>query len=205
MFDMDGTLLDLHYDNYFWKTHLLSAYAEKFQLNVIEAQDFIESQLNAKQEKIDWYCTDHWADFFDIDIIKLKKQVANKIRFRPGAEDFLVYLTRQKKSLWLVTNAHRDVVKIKCDKLPMVHYFEHIVSSHDFSEPKESQKFWQQLQKRFTFDKSRTLFIDDSLAVLRSAQKFGIQHLLAVSLPDLSDLPKDTMEFSFTNDFNELF
>lgn len=205
MLDMDGTLLDLHYDNYFWKTYLPNAYAEKLQISLDEAQNDLIPQFEEKQGHIDWYCTDYWADVLCMDIVDLKKQAASKIRFRPGAEAFLKHLKQQQKSVWLVTNAHRDVLKIKCDQLPLSSYFEHMISSHDFSEAKESQLFWQQLQQNFIFDENRTLFIDDSLPVLRSAQKFGIQHLLTVSLPDLLDEPKDTQEFAFTDDFSELF
>lgn len=204
MLDMDGTLLDLHYDNYFWKTFLPNAYAEQFQITFLEAQEILIPQFAAKQGLLDWYCTDYWADTLGIDIISLKKETAEKIQFRPGAEAFLNYLNEQGKSVWLVTNAHRDVLQIKCEQLPLSAYFEHMISSHDFFEAKENQQFWEQLKKNFIFDENRTLFIDDSLPVLRSAQQFGIQFLLAVELPDLTDEPKDTQEFAFTNDFSDL-
>ena len=204
MLDMDGTLLDLHYDNYFWKTFLPNAYAEQFQISLDEALAILIPKFQEKEGQLDWYCTDHWTDALGIDVISLKKQIVGKIQFRPGAELFLKHLNQQKKSVWLVTNAHRNVLKIKDEQLLLAPYFEHIISSHDFSQPKESQLFWQQLKQKFMFNESRTLFIDDSLPVLKSAQKFGIQHLLTVSHPDLFDEPKETGEFRPTNDFREL-
>ena len=205
MLDMDGTLLDLHYDNFFWKTFLPKAYAEQFQISLNEALTILIPKFQEKEGQLDWYCTDYWTNALGIDVISLKKQIVGKIQFRPGAELFLKHLNQQKKSVWLVTNAHRDVLKIKGEQLLLLPYFEHIISSHDFSQPKESQLFWQQLKQNFLFNEKRTLFIDDSLSVLRSAQEFGIEHLFTVSHPDSLTTPKETEEFKSTNDFSELF
>ena len=34
LLDMDGTLLDLHFDNHFWMEHLPRVYAEKQQITL---------------------------------------------------------------------------------------------------------------------------------------------------------------------------
>jgi putative hydrolase of the HAD superfamily len=48
------------------------------------------------------------------------------------------------------------------------------------------------------------LFIDDSLPILRSAQRFGVAHLLAVREPDSRRTPKDTEEFAAVDDYLDL-
>ncbi|MGE8099712.1 haloacid dehalogenase, partial [Pseudomonas fluorescens] len=54
------------------------------------------------------------------------------------------------------------------------------------------------------FDPRRSLFIDDTLPILRSARDFGVAHLLAVSQPDSRKEPKDTAEFTAVRDYREL-
>lgn len=198
LLDMDGTLLDLHYDNYYWVEYLPKLYAEKHQLSVNEAKGILKPILAAKFGQLEWYCTDYWSNEFDIDIAKSKAnfEVAKKIAFRPHAEKFLQTLNQMGKQVWMVTNAHRDVLNIKCQHLELKPHFEHLISSHDFGFSKEHLYFWQTLNQIFPFDPKRSLFVDDSLPILRTAQKFGIQHLRAISRPDSQKPQKDIEEFS---------
>ena len=41
LLDMDGTLLDLHFDNYFWQHHVPVRYAEKHKLELDDARNFL--------------------------------------------------------------------------------------------------------------------------------------------------------------------
>ena len=77
----------------------------------------------------------------------------------------------------LVTNAHRDSLNLKMEKTCLAPFFDAIVCAHDFGLAKEQPGFWQVLQENHPFDKNKTLLIDDSLAVLDSAKRFGIAHL----------------------------
>ncbi len=197
LLDMDGTLLDLHYDNYYWVEHLPKLYADKHGMSVDLAKQKIKPILAAKFGQLEWYCTDYWSNEFDIDIAKTKAayDVAQKISFRPHAEKFLEFLNQQGKQVWMVTNAHRDVLDIKCERLELVPYFEHLISSHDFGFSKEHLHFWQALKHAFPFDPERSLFVDDSVPILRTAQDFGIKHLRAISHPDSQKPEKNTEEF----------
>jgi putative hydrolase of the HAD superfamily len=78
-----------------------------------------------------------------------------------------------------------------------------VISSHEFNEPKESQRFWQQLQAREQFDPARTLFIDDTPRILASAQTFGIAHLLGIHQPD-SQQPRRMQGFAAIDNFDEI-
>jgi putative hydrolase of the HAD superfamily len=83
-------------------------------------------------------------------------------------------------------------------------HFDKVISSHDLGFPKESQKFWQSLEQIGHFDKARTLFVDDSISVLRSAERYGIEHLLMILRPDTKGPLRDAEHFSAIHDFSEI-
>ena len=68
----------------------------------------------------------------------------------------------------------------------------------------KNQQFWSALQADTGFDPARSLFIDDTLAILRSARAFGVAHLLAVRQPDSRKPARDTEEFAAQEDYREL-
>ncbi|MGH1539013.1 MAG: GMP/IMP nucleotidase [Arenicella sp.] len=205
MLDMDGTLLDLHFDNYFWCDYLPGVYAKTHSLDLQQSRDHLFPKLAAKRGQLEWYCVDYWSDELGIDIPALKAEVRHKIRFRPQAEQFLQQLGAMNKQVWLVTNAHRKVLSLKLEAVSMQEHFHELISSHDFGYPKEQQQFWQQLNAKHAFEPARTLFIDDSLPVLRSARQYGIGYLRAIELPDLLADSKDTEEFTAINQFSETY
>jgi len=198
LLDMDGTLLDLHYDNYYWLEYLPKLYALKYHTTVKHAKQTIEPLLAEKYGQLEWYSTEYWSKKFEIDIAKTKtdKEVVNKISFRPDAKLFLEAIKNKGKRLFLVTNADQHVLKIKKELLDLDEYFDHLISTHEFGFCKESTEFWPAFQQRFPFDPSRSLFVDDNLPILRVAKEYGIAHLRAITLPDSQKPAKDTQEFS---------
>ena len=89
LLDMDGTLLDLHFDNYFWLTHLPKRYAETHGVDEAEATQKLHSLIRAHEGTLAWYCIDFWADELKIDILSLKEEVQHKIQIRPFVIEFL--------------------------------------------------------------------------------------------------------------------
>ena len=47
--------------------------------------------------------------------------------------------------------------------------------------PKEDLLFWQRLREKISFDPSRALLADDTVAVLETAERFGIRFLVQVA------------------------
>ncbi|MFK8067365.1 MAG: GMP/IMP nucleotidase [Gammaproteobacteria bacterium] len=203
-FDMDGTLLDLYFDSYFWLTHLPKRYAEIHNIDEHSARNKIVPELQKKEGTLEWYCLDHWSNQFEIDLIALKQEVTHLIRYRPFAKELLINLKQKNKRLILATNAHRDVIDIKFENTDLESYFDNILCSHDFGIAKENSGFWEAASKVEPFDKERSVFIDDNLNVLRQAQEFGIRHLFAIHIPDSQFPPKETNEFFAIKDFNDL-
>ncbi|MFT7300898.1 MAG: HAD superfamily hydrolase (TIGR01509 family) [Porticoccus sp.] len=204
LLDMDGTLLDLHFDNFFWLTHLPLRYAEQHNLCPDKAIGELHGRLNEKRGTLDWYCLESWSKELSINIRQLKEEVDHLIKERPFVLEFLRQLGASGKQRVLVTNAHPLSLELKLAVTGIEGLLDHIYSSHEFGQPKESQKFWQALAQQQHFDPSRTLFIDDSIDILHSAQKYGIRHLLGINQPDSKQEPRIIDEFQAITHFNEI-
>ncbi len=204
LLDMDGTLLDLNFDNHFWKEFVPLKFAQLHDMDLSLAKLQLEPQFKSMEGQLEWYCLDYWSDALQLDIVGLKRELSELIAVLPHVTEFLEKLQQSSKQVLLVTNAHRDSLTLKMEKTCLQSFFDGIVSSHDLGLPKEHAGFWPLLQQRQTFNKENTLMVDDSLAVLNSAQLFGIAHLISVSKPDSQQPKKQITEFRSIEDFREL-
>ncbi|SNS65763.1 GMP/IMP nucleotidase [Pseudomonas segetis] len=204
LLDMDGTLLDLHFDNHFWLEHLPQRYAEHHKISRELADAELMPLFKEHAGQLNWYCTDFWSRELKLSIRDLKREVAELIALRPDADTFLDAVRAAGKRVVLITNAHRDSLSLKLERIELAGYFERMISSHDYGFAKENQQFWFALKQDLVFDPARSLFIDDSLSVLRSAARFGIAHLLAVREPDSHQGPRDTGEFAAVEDYRAI-
>ncbi len=204
LLDMDGTLLDLHFDNHFWLEHVPQRYAENKGMALEAATDELLARYRAVEGSIDWYCIDYWTRELGMDIALLKEEVDHLIAVHPHVIDFLVGLKRAGKRRVLVTNAHGKALALKMRRTPIGDHLDSVVCAHDFGVPKEDLQFWEQLQGREPFIKESTLLVDDSLAVLRSAARYGVENLLAIGKPDSKQDAKEISEFPAVNHFREL-
>ena len=204
LLDMDGTLLDLHYDNHFWMEHLPQRYAELHGVSRAMAEMELQPLFERNAGQLQWYCLDFWSAELKIPVRELKQETAHLIALRADADTFLAAIRQAGKRVILITNAHRDSLSLKLERIELAPYFERLISSHDYGYPKESPAVWDALQADIGFDPGRSLFIDDTLPILRSARDFGVAHLLAVKQPDSQKGPKDTAEFAALGDYREL-
>lgn len=184
LLDMDGTLLDLHFDNYFWSIHLPNAYATAKNIEPREAIKQLQPCFEETQGTLDWYCTDYWSKHTGLNIIELKTQIKDKIQFLPNVQCSLKLLKNRYKKVIIITNAHPDSVLIKNQQTDINSYVDDLISAHELEACKEEQKFWQKLAKRIQLNKTQTSFIDDNLTVLESAHQFGITSLFQITQPD---------------------
>lgn len=184
LFDMDGTLLDLHFDNHYWLELIPQKLAEKHGITKEQAFEELTKKYQKVEGQIEWYCLDYWQQQLDLPIIELKQEIKHLITVREDVPEFLQALKMAGKKLILLTNAHPDSLSLKIEQTAFDVHLDALVSTHEFGVSKESQSLWQQVEQKLGFDKERTLFVDDSLAVLEAAKLFGIKHLLAVANPD---------------------
>jgi putative hydrolase of the HAD superfamily len=204
LIDMDGTILDLHFDNHFWLEHLPLRYSEKMSISIEEAKDKLKNDYLAVVGTIDWYCLDYWAERTQMPIKALKREIQHLIELRSDAKNFLLALKASGREVIMVTNAHPESLSLKIERTQLDQYFDVLYSTHEFGVTKESQLLWQRLQAKQGFDCDKTLFIDDSLEILKSAQQYGIKHLLAVANPDSKKEVNVINDFVAVTDFNLL-
>ena len=195
MLDMDGTLLDLAFDNYMWQELVPRRYAAQNNMPYDDARELLLAKYRAVQGDLEWYCLDHWCDRLGIDVMQLHHDASHRIGYLPGALQFLRKVHELDIRVLLVTNADPDTLALKDAMTGLGDYFDGLHSSHDYGFAKESQNFWNALQEDVGFDPETTLFVDDSLPVLRSARDYGVGMLLTVTLPDTAKPLKRDSEF----------
>ncbi len=205
LLDMDGTLLDLHFDNHFWLSHVPNCYAEKHGLTQDEAHKTLMQRYGEVRGSLNWYCVDFWARELSLDIEKLKHDTAEKISIRAEVVNFLSWLNANNKRVVLVTNAHPASLHLKMDKTNLHVHFDEIINAHDIGLAKEHAGFWEKLQTVEPYNKKCTLLIDDNLEVLDSAQEYGIEYCLGVLQPDSQGEVVYSEKFVVVDNFKELF
>lgn len=188
--DMDGTLLDLAFDNFFWLELVPEHYAGLNGCSAAEARERLSRRFDAIQGTLNWYCLAHWSRDLGFDVKALKRDHRHLVSYLPRAPEFLAAVRARGKNLWIVTNAHRDTLAVKTEQTGVDRLVDRIVSSHDLRAPKESAAFWTELERQHPFDRRRTLFIEDSAPVLAAAADFGIAYTLAIRRPDSRRPPR---------------
>jgi HAD superfamily hydrolase (TIGR01509 family) len=204
LLDMDGTLLDLNFDNHFWKEFVPLKFAQQNNISISLAKQQLGPQFKSMEGKLEWYCLDYWSEVLELDIVGLKSEISGLIAVLPHVIDFLEKLQQSSQKVFLVTNAHRDSLDLKMETTCLQPFFNAIISSHDLGFPKEDIRFWQLLEKVYPFNKKTTLFIDDSFSVLNAAKLFGIAHLISVSKPDSKQPKKTVTDYLAIEDFRVL-
>lgn len=204
LLDMDGTLLDLHFDYHFWMEFIPSVYAKQNKLSVEQAQQFITEKIHSQQGTLNWYCLDYWTEQLQLPIAQLKQELKHLIQTHPDVITFLKRLQQLNKQVIMVTNAHPDSLAIKLEMTEIGNYFDQMISSHDFGIPKEEAALWQAIQDQYPFDPTKTLLIDDNLQALASAETYGIAYPLAAVhvSPKMDKI--DPGKFAYFEHFSEI-
>jgi GMP/IMP 5'-nucleotidase len=204
LLDLDGTLLDLAFDNDFWLEFIPSAYAAMRAMPVQQARDHLTSRFRACEGTMNWYCIDYWSRELGLDVEALKRGQAGRVRWLPGAQDFLRRLRASGRRLVLLTNSHPRVLQIKDEQTGVTRYLDAAFSSHVFGFPKEDAQFWKAVREVEPFDPDRSLFVDDSPAVLRAARAAGIRWIRGVRRADSVRPPRDHEGFAAVDSVNDL-
>jgi 5'-nucleotidase len=202
--DMDGTLLDLHFDTQLWSELLPRRYAASQNIELDMARERVAGRLATQRGALPWYCLDHWSDAFGVDMHGLEVELAHLIRARPGAIEFLTWVQAHGARLVLATNAHPASLERKLAATGIAPYFSDIYSAHSLGAAKESDAFWHALQGGIGFDPNRTLFIDDNAQVRAAARHWGIAYLYGIARPDSQGPALTAEDCHCLEDFAEL-
>lgn len=204
LLDMDGTLLDLRFDNYFWTELVPLRYGMARGLAVHEAQVELRPRFAEHQGTLKWYCTDHWSRELGLNIPGLKQEAREHICYLPGAEEFLVALRQMGRRVVLATNAHHDACRVKFQQTGLDRHLDAVVTSHSLGHPKEELAFWPKLEKHLGLVREQALFVDDNLSVLRAARAYGVGQLFAVAHPDSSQPVRYILDFPVVRSVKDL-
>lgn len=204
LLDMDGTLLDLNFDNHFWKEFVPQKFADQHGLSLMAAKQQLQPRFKRMEGRLEWYCLDYWSAELQLDIAGLKAEIAELIAVLPHVIEFLEKIRQTDKTVLLVTNAHRDSLNLKMEKTCLHTFFHDIISSHEIGFAKEQAQFWYLLAQKHHLNKKNCLLVDDSLAVLNAAKAFGIGYLRAVTKPDSKQAKKIICDYRAIEDFREL-
>lgn len=187
LIDMDGTLLDLRYDNAFWFDDLPERLARRHAIGVDDARALVQSHARRLLGSLAFYCLDHWSELLGLDVAGANEELAHLIALRPAAEEFLRALRVRGTRTVLATNSHPRGLLFKLQRTGLGAWLDETLSSHELGFPKEDPRFWQALRAR-GFVLERALLVDDNPAVLACAVSCGIGQVLAILAPD-SGLP----------------
>lgn len=181
--DMDGTILDKYFDDYFWEHYVPEVFAQKNGASLEQARDKLLSTYKSVENTLSWTDLDYWSERLGLDIPSLKKDLVHLIAPLPQVDEFFSHIKRLGKKVFLVTNAHPKAIEIKLAKVRITDNFERIVCSQEVGAAKEQVEFWYKLEKIISFNKNRTLFADDTEKVLSSAAQYGLKHLVHIANP----------------------
>lgn len=183
LLDMDGTLLDKHFDDYFWEQYLPEHYSLINDISVEEAKQQLLVRYQQVKNTLDWADLNFWSRELGLDLPELKLRINHLIGVHPYVVEFLEACLKAKKGLYLITNAHSSSLAIKLEKTELGSWFDRIVCAEEVGLAKEEPLFWDRLEKMLAFDKKRTLLVDDTEGVLSAAEQYGMGHLLFVARP----------------------
>ncbi len=204
LLDMDGTLLDRHFDDHFWLEHVPKTYAANHAIPLAEAKEYLYALFRSQENTLNWTDLDYWSDRLGLDIPLLKREVNHLIAVHPFVVEFLLFLRRHGKEVHLVTNAHSKTLDLKMHTTRLGPYFTGIISAHEVGLPKEDLAFWGRLQQRIPYRPERTLLGEDSERNLYTAKQFGIRYLIYVSRFSSTVHPVPSPNYTSVHHFGEL-
>src|SRR5258706_7738145 len=83
LLDLDGTLLDLHYDTHFWREVVPAEWGAPRGLDAVTALVALRPLFRAVEGTLDWYSTDYWSRKLGFDVIALKRRDPTRIGWLP--------------------------------------------------------------------------------------------------------------------------
>ena len=204
LLDMDGTLLDRHFDNFFFEEELPRRYAARHGLPFAEALAKLLAMYRTVETELAWTDLHYWSRLLDMDLVALTKEFDHLIRFLPDAEAFLAHLREQGKRVHIVTNAHESGIAIKAAKTGVDRHVERIVNAFEVGYLKMRPEYWPVCRQLIGFDPARSLYIDDDESCLAAAHAFGICHIVHRSRSSSQLPPQPSARFRSIEGFRAL-
>jgi putative hydrolase of the HAD superfamily len=178
LLDMDGTLLDRHFDNFFFEEELPRRYAKMKGLSFDASREELMAMYRSVEGELAWTDLHYWSNRVGIDVVAMHRELQHLIGFLPGAEEFLTAVRRRGKRLVVLTNAHHAGVAVKVAKTGLDRYVDRIVDAFEVGYLKMRTDYWPACRLLVGFDPSRSLYVDDDEACLLAASEYGIAAII---------------------------
>lgn len=204
LLDMDGTILDRHFDDHFWLEHVPKRWSQRNHTTLAYAKEHLYRLFRSQENTLNWTDLDYWSDRLEMDIPVLKMEIEHLIAVHPYVIDFLLFLKHCGKKVWLVTNAHSKTLDLKMKSTRIGPYFDGLVSAHQVGLPKEDRRFWGELQRFISYDPERSLLGEDSETNLTTAESYAIRYLIYISRYSSKIEPRPSERFPTIDYFNKL-
>ena len=190
LLDMDGTLLDRHFDNFFFEEELPRRYAAKEGLQFDVSRDRLMAMYRSVEGELAWTDLEYWTGRVGIDVVGMHRELQHMIGFLPGAQQFLEAVRAKGKRIMVLTNAHHTGVAVKSAKTGLDRYVDRIVDAFEVGYLKMRPEYWPACRRLVGFDPSRSLYVDDDESCLDAASRYGIAAIVH-SAKSSSQLPPE--------------
>ncbi len=204
LLDMDGTLLDREFDNFFFEDELPRRYARLHRMPEPAAREKLFALYRAVEGELAWTDLHYWTSRLGIDVVKLTQELSERIGYLPGAEAFLGAVRAKRKRLTVLTNAHAEGVMIKCRKTGIDKQVDRIVNAFEIGCLKMRPEFWPTCQQLIGFQPSRSLYIDDDEDCLAAAHQHGIGYVFHRSKSSSQLPPNPSTRYVSIESFQDL-
>jgi len=182
--DLDGTIVNRDYVDYFWLELVPTLYAERHGLSLEEAKKEVQRQYDEIGPKdLRWYNPQYWFQRFGLDSGMLSWALEEAGRFVKPYRDALEFVeaAQGKAQLVLSTSASREFIGIVFARVPeLAPVFTHVFSStSDFSLPGKPPEFYKAVLKQLEAEPSELVHAgDDEEADYRIPATLGIRAFL---------------------------
>lgn len=204
LLDMDGTLLDRHFDNFFFEEALPRRYADTFGKDFEGSKQRLMQMYRAVEGRLEWADLEYWTRTLGVDVVALSREWAHLIEYLPDAVEFLRCLRAMGKRVTLVTNAHPGGIEIKTGRTGLDRQVDHIVGAFDLGCLKMQPGFWPACRNVVMFDPARTLYVDDDETCLAAAEEYGIRHIYHSAKSSSRLAPDPSARFPAISAFSDL-
>ena len=175
-FDVVGTLIDFHYEDYVWKEAIPQLIARKRHIAFEEAKDYVLMEYDRiGKNDIRWFLPEYWFKHFNLveGPMEVFRSHIDKVRFYPEVPSVLRNLTR-KYDLVIASGTTKNIVETMIEKFR--HCFSHVFSPvSDCQEVKKTPEFYEMVCKILEIEPCAMVHVgDDWCSDFISPRSIGI-------------------------------
>ena len=179
--DLDGVILDQHYDRKFWQSWLPEHVANQTNQSIEKIQIEIQLKIDGQKGTLNWYDLNYWDDLLDVDCMEIIKEQEEKPSFLEGSLEALQELSTLKNPKHILTNGDPRLQEYKAEARNFLQFFDSIFYSMHAGYPKEKKEFWTLARHNLNLDFEDSIFIDDDFKVVTIAVKAGVKRVIWIT------------------------